>query len=293
MTQERMVECSRGSEKDISNVRYFITFFSVTQEMSVEKLCIFDDLRDWYPYISKSSKCIPAALIPITQSTSNAILSAYSKCEKLYFQKMRECNGEINKDDIWQSILTLLSSSEKTELENFQDSLEIDPSEGSFIRLSTRSPKDCLLKPTSGNLRIFSSKEALQVLCSSERIKTDLPKHPVCVIRPWVQLIDWSEVRVFIHNGVITAASQYSPGFVFPEELRKNEKNIFDFVEALMKLFPEGSSCVADVGMTKSGNWVLIEMNPFGRQTSACLFSWVIDDKVLHDGPFCFRVVER
>lgn len=254
---------------------------------------MFDDMRDWYPFLSSFLNCIPAKFISISKVASNAILSAYSKCEKIYYQKMRECEGEIKKDDIWELVLASLSADERTNLEDFQKTLEINESEGAFIRLSTRSPKDCLLKPSSGSLRVFSSKEALQILCSSERIKMDLPKCPVCIIRPWVQLIDWSEVRVFISNGVITAASQYSPTFVFPHELQKNEKNILSFVESLIKLFPHGSSCVADVGMTNDGNLVLIEMNPFGRQTSGCLFSWVVDEKLLHNGPYSFRVVEE
>jgi len=37
----------------------------------------------------------------------------------------------------------------------------------------------------------------------------------------------------------------------------------------------------------------IIELNPFATTTDAGLFAWGADEKILKDGPFEFRIVEK
>jgi hypothetical protein len=253
---------------------------------------IFADMCSWFPAVSKLPDCIPATIIPLPSPVISSILTLSPILERVYFARLRETNGQISNEDIWNRALEIIAPNHSQTLQEFTKSLVIDPV-GSFIRLSTRSPKDCLLKSNTGDLKITTAKEALYLLCSSNRIASDLShsQNISIVLRPWIDLIDWSEMRVFVSNGKVTAASRYSQAFVESELLRQREASMLEFIQEVLKCLPDNSNCVIDVGLRKlNEKWVLIELNPFGRQTSGCLFSWVNDRNILYDGPYCLRV---
>jgi hypothetical protein len=242
--------------------------------------------------VSELPQCIPAHIIPLPPEVAAAILAAYPILERIYFARLRETDGNVSNDDIWHRVIGSISSEHSSALDEFFTSLPL-LSEGCFVRLSTRSPKDCLLKLESESLKITTPQQALYTVCSSNRVASDLSrtKEVAIVIRPWVSLFDWSEMRVFVSNGKVTAASRYSQAFVESEKLREREKAMLEFVEKVLHCLPDDVTCVVDLGLRKSDEqWVLIELNPFGRQTSGCLFSWTDDGEILRNGPYCFRV---
>jgi hypothetical protein len=98
-------------------------------------------------------------------------------------------------------------------------------------------------------------------------------------------------MRVFVSNGQVTAASRYSQAFVESDLLRQREQAILQFMREILKCLPENVTCVVDIGLREGDEeWALIELNPFGRQTSGCLFSWTDDGDILKNGPYTFRV---
>jgi hypothetical protein len=179
---------------------------------------------------------------------------------------------------------------------------------GSFCRLSTRSPKDALLKVTEKPLFVKSGRELLMTLCSSARVFADVTagSSPTVVLRPFLhELHHWSEMRVFVSQGRITAASAYTRVGDMIDcflNLLHVELAVDGSLTASLSQVPPlrfltevvlplvAGPFVADVAYVGSlsresaldtGSWTLIELNPFSRATSACLFSWCDDAELL------------
>ena len=125
------------------------------------------------------------------------------------------------------------------------------------------------------------------------------------VVRPWVAIkpefefrgivksvFEYSFAIGFINNGSFTALTQYYKACFVPElAQRKTEicNLILDFHSKIKDLIPV-KSYVADFVVDNDKVW-LIELNHFGTTASPGLFSWSIDNKVMHEGPFEFRVL--
>jgi hypothetical protein len=107
-----------------------------------------------------------------------------------------------------------------------------------------------------------------------------------------------------VYGGELVAISQYNYLCYF-EEIAKNkekiEKKIKKFYEKIKQSVIDNlnGSCIADFYLIKSklddddDGIGLIELNPYEITTGACLFSWKIDEKILQEGPFEFRIMEK
>jgi hypothetical protein len=85
---------------------------------------------------------------------------------------------------------------------------EFDFNAGAFGRLTTRRPDGELLK-VANELRVVDWASAIRLLCSSKRVAHDVKRNCAILLRSCGPLVEWSEVRVFVSAGRVTAASQY------------------------------------------------------------------------------------
>ena len=151
-------------------------------------------------------------------------------------------------------------------------------------------------------LRVTSGREAMCLLLSSERVFVDLNQalecandakdvwQTSCILRKWDGGLrhDW-EFRCFVHEGVLTAVSQYNHYCTFPDvraaaeegDGRTLRREIVAYWETMRDdVVP--ASYVMDLCKRSDGTWVLIELNPFQTTTGACLFAWRADHAVLY-----------
>lgn len=160
-----------------------------------------------------------------------------------------------------------------------------------FVRLGSRSPKDCWLPREEGDIRkglVRNGEQAFRRLtANSERLYEDLQTalamgyEPWIWVRKWVEIAPWQEFRCFMRDREMVAISQYDYYQGKMDELAEN----IGPIEAAIKEFFQRSflpaihldSVVFDViaapgegGFTVS----LVEINPYSMLTDPCLFSW-------------------
>jgi len=110
------------------------------------------------------------------------------------------------------------------------------------------------------------------------------------------------EFRGFVYKQKFTALSQYNHQYV-SKRLIDNKKVIEDriisfweeYIAPSLKNKEKLQSYVVDFALTGDNFdkvWV-VELNPFLTSTSSNLFSWSTDNKILHNGPFEFRLREK
>lgn len=207
-----------------------------------------------------------------------------------------------------------------------------------FVKLSTRSPKDAvfelknqkvlvelekefsnvlkskgvdnitnddrLLAMTNAAnrcMKVHSGKEAMQLLCQSWRVFTDVNRalqdpslYLQCIVREWVEIPVQNEFRGFVCKGNFNGLSQYFH-YIFFKEIRENkvaiENRIRKYWETVKQLIPH-ESYVIDFAILSDGSIKVIEINPFHYSTGAPFFTWKKGSegrKVLLNGPFEFR----
>ena len=195
-----------------------------------------------------------------------------------------------------------------------------------FVRLVSRSPKDAayfdksifeLTRKEKGNdmralwytlfmgLKVESGQEAVELLIRSERVYQDLLALPSTgplqlVIRTWSNIDPEREFRAFVYNGALTAISQYNEYIFVPDLISQRceiKQAITQFFEKIKPFLPSALSCIMDLAVSQDmQNVLLVELNPFSKQTGAALFNWNRDWSVLTDSTTLdpeFRLVER
>jgi hypothetical protein len=177
------------------------------------------------------------------------------------------------------------------------EALECYPG-GAFVRLGSRSGKDSAVALTRG-LRVVDAETALRMLTDgSRRTAFDLRlalRHdyaPHVFVREWVQIPPWAEFRCFMRGRRLVGISQYDcKNLGHSPEIAENAAEIRTAIEALFEDFRAAShldDVVFDVFVERdSGAFsaTLLELNPFGPETDACLFDW--DDAF--DGSFRWK----
>lgn len=143
-----------------------------------------------------------------------------------------------------------------------------------FIRLNSRSPKDA---PWPFEVpATLSGKEAVGILAGSERVFDDLmefrwvPEQPayVCLREfvPWMRPV--SEFRCFVKSDDLIAVTHYDYRSPAPTGLAERAGEIRLKIDAYFrdKLKPalHLDTVVFDIAMDHSGNFLLIEINPYG-----------------------------
>jgi len=154
-------------------------------------------------------------------------------------------------------------------------------------------------------LRAYSAKEAIELLTGSERINEDLllaleDKQNFTqklIVRKWVGVPIEFEFRGFVNKKKLNAMCQYYHYIYFPhlvqqkEEIEKLIKDLYETIKDIIPLESLVLDFAVDLQQKKA---MVIEINPFnnyeGCGTSASMFNWTKDRKVLDEGPFQFRI---
>lgn len=171
---------------------------------------------------------------------------------------------------------------------------------GAFVRLGSRSPKDCLYPSKE---KCFNGKDAFKRLTAcSERISEDLSLainnnyEPYIWLREWQEIPEWAEFRCFMIDKKLAGISQYNYFKTYPE-LQMFSSTIKWYIEMFYRLFVKAihlDNVVFDVFIKikldhkeRVGQIKLLEINPFFELTDPCLFNW--NDMDLFDGRLLFN----
>lgn len=111
------------------------------------------------------------------------------------------------------------------------------------------------------------------------------------VVRKWVDIEPMMEFRCFVVNGRVTAISQYYSTIFFPELASKKDHLAAAIIDKLERqVYPRLRSShggdpplIIDFCFTRTNDLLVVEVNPWGESTHACLFDWRTDAKLLHE----------
>lgn len=173
-------------------------------------------------------------------------------------------------------------------------------------RLVVRS----FIRGASRALRVSSGAAALRFFLGSRRIHEDVTamelRHGgtphwslVIAVRLWDPRVEPEyEFRMVVHEGVVTAATQYSRILYVPELAAKKAEIARALLEhhgRVKHLIPV-PSYVMDVALSPELNWAtIVELNHPPPVAGTALFDWQneADREILLRGPFTLRVNER
>lgn len=155
---------------------------------------------------------------------------------------------------------------------------------GAFVRLGSRSAKDT---PTAilTDCRAERGRDAIALLSDhSRRVAFDLRRCLKSGYQPWLFLREWrdfhwsSEFRCFLLAGRLAGISQYH-AVPSGENPGARPERISELIGAMAGVLRETLgpvNLVFDVCIdeTREPAATLIDMNPWGPPTDACLFSW-------------------
>ncbi len=147
-----------------------------------------------------------------------------------------------------------------------------------------------------------NSDQVMNLLLTSERVYADLNLALDChdiksndewstsvVLREWQSdLREEFEFRVFVHEGRVTAVSQYNPYCTFPELTAllndpRQTQELLDKISAYVNdvhRLVKHDSYIIDIAVFRD-KIQIVELNPFAQSTGPCLFSWRKDEQIL------------
>eukprot|EP00026_Physarum_polycephalum_P007891 Phypoly_transcript_07962.p1 GENE.Phypoly_transcript_07962~~Phypoly_transcript_07962.p1 ORF type:complete len:326 (+),score=32.06 Phypoly_transcript_07962:279-1256(+) len=156
------------------------------------------------------------------------------------------------------------------------------------------------------SLCVTTGSDAMQLLLDSERVYTDIKRAfdlynmsgnwNICIaVRKWITHSIQGEFRGFVWKKKLTAISQYFDMVYFVDVKTKKEKYlqlINTFFAKVVNQIPY-KDFIIDFSVELNGEVQMIELNPFTKFTSACLFNWNRDIAVLKGKKeFEFRILE-
>ncbi|KAH3762448.1 cell division cycle protein 123-like [Pelomyxa schiedti] len=157
------------------------------------------------------------------------------------------------------------------------------------------------------SLRCTNGGQAVELLAKSTRVYEDLGRELKCsAIHTWgvkIALREWNsmpisyEFRGFVCRKRLCALSQYFDMIYFPPVAQNKDAiaqriQLF-FNNILLPLLPFDDGVVDFLADPDRPEVCVIEMNPFTRFTSACMFNWKTDIDILEGRqPFEIRVVK-
>ncbi|WP_239014703.1 cell division cycle 123 family protein [Archangium violaceum] len=161
--------------------------------------------------------------------------------------------------------------------------------QGVFVRLGSGSPKDsALFRDHGGCAR--TPMMALKFLQTSPRTRAHLSRflelgHPVHLfVRHWMQIPPWQEFRCFMHNRRLVGISQLAhwgdtPDYSLAPRAEEIARTLRDFFVRVAQVSHLGSAvfdvlCDSGAGDGASVGVWLLDANPWGPASDACLFDW-------------------
>lgn len=146
------------------------------------------------------------------------------------------------------------------------------------------------------SMRVRNGQQALELFARSGRIVSDLVRWrdlrlnvPVyVVVRPFLNIPLWAELRAFVYQRKLTAVSQYFSEMFFPELQRIDiVAHIGPLINQAIQALPvddgEYNDFIADVVLPFPGQQhaMIMELNPWDTLTGAALFDWKQDAAIL------------
>lgn len=167
-----------------------------------------------------------------------------------------------------------------------------------FVRLGSHSPKDSeVFRAKRGLVR--SPITAIKLLQTSQIVRDDLRRSlergyvPSIFVREWMQVEPWQEFRCFQRNRELVGVTQVETGPAGSNTLlRTHSREVAAAIQDFAAKFREAcplKTVVFDVvvrsepGQPHGFSTKLLELNPFGPETSMGLFRWGAND---FDGTF-------
>ena len=283
------------------------------------------EIEQWYPIIKDFT--FKTYFIPLEIEDAIAMSNFY---EEKYLPNNKD-SGKLTQEDI-----TRIKNLEN-KIQNLIDSNPNLKSKGAFIRLSGRSPKDgepynmqkiknnynnnlikfeklynlkkdspqlkVLSYLRSNNLKADNSKEALNLLLTSERIHLDLKdwineggKEMIALREFGDNLCDDLEFRAFIYNNKLTAITQYDHYIKFEHIIKnkdKYQKMIHEYWSKNIKDIMKVPNYSIDFAILKNDEVIAIEMSPFLKSTGPCCLKWEIDHEEMMNGNGNLKVNEN
>ncbi len=268
--------------------------FDEREMYRLQRECDFDR---WYEALKDVT--MRTEFIPLSMEESGAILEGG-----------RSIEGSL----MWKQVDKILEQNNLRALAAKLGALIATFPEGAFARLGTRSPKDSKLIEARGmkflqlansprsppqdfneeliqklraqiaGLRVRTTNELFELFFTSERIRDDLEETlehgdtPTIVLRAFEDIDPTTELRLFVKNRQIIAASQYN--YLIRSDL------LLHVGEQYLQAARDLHACITDRLTLQSyifdvgflGGYPehprLIEINPYCIGTSACLLSW-------------------
>jgi len=153
-----------------------------------------------------------------------------------------------------------------------------------FLRLGSRAPIDSQLA-RKAELQVDGGPEALEVLLDSPRLFDDLCLFQECgystslIVRPWLRLPRWCELRAFIRGRRLVGLSQRildgGPLHGLAQRADALEEAILRRCDELRQAWPL-DELVVDFACPDGQAWV-VDLHPWLPWTSGGLFSWEED----------------
>ncbi|OHS93948.1 hypothetical protein TRFO_39856 [Tritrichomonas foetus] len=249
--------------------------FNIDSEMSEEQKSHFQSLKD----------NVAKAISDIRKNVKNP--------KSRIFVKL---SSRSPKDAVWQDKQRILPILKEQFSHHHKDDLnaKMISLRRSFLKASAVNSADEAFELMKWSSRIISDLKIF--LTASENSEWFDIK---IVVRQFIEDLDVSnEFRGFVKDGKLTALSQYQTECYFPEiaknadKIANNVKTFFN--DVLLDKFPqwakEGS--VIDFAVVKDKVYI-VELNPYGPCSGACLFNWQTDKEILSGNkPFEIRVVQ-
>lgn len=298
------------------------------------------DLEAWYPYLKDQT--FPTVFVPLLQPEAEALVRCYwSKRHTAadVSQALRpnldiasleaRISQALHSVDAGQGVFAKLSSRSakdshfcefrafqqmKSELQSVVQQVESNSASSENVTpLTTNRVYQLAIASSVSSLRLTSAADIIQAFVTSERVcEDDLPlalsfpklwsQH--IVLRRWVDIPSFCEVRGFVYDARLTALSQYFSGVFFPELVRCKERimqlvvGVFQQIIGTVKQHFHPVEMVMDFAVDLERERVyLIELNPFGKPdglgTGTILFDMnnpADRDILFGKSPFEFRV---
>ncbi|MBR2363868.1 MAG: hypothetical protein IKA79_01590 [Lentisphaeria bacterium] len=146
-----------------------------------------------------------------------------------------------------------------------------------FISVDTFTPDDTVrFKEKKG--AVSSPESIWNMLCESNKVKAAAAEGKICniVIRPFRRMDEAREFRVFIKDGKFAGMSQYHLVRHFRRLVEREQEYmslVGDFVKKIAPFLP-AEDIVADIYITHTRRILLIDLNPWGKETDALMLKW-------------------
>jgi len=166
-------------------------------------------------------------------------------------------------------------------------------------------------------LRVETAHDAIVLLVNSARVMQDISRtidhcreswNVSIAVRAWDNDVKLErEFRTFVIGGKVVAISQYDDQMCYPFVTENAEQIVAEVVSGMQR----SRSCLEAAGLASPdravvvdfvlvprpdgfGAWDarVIELNPFGPMTGACLFVWTVDRRLLQGGSDLFGDLE-